>query len=243
LGGTTLDFFSLDFWSKLFGIVFIDLLLAGDNAIVIALAARNLPKETQKKAIFWGMAGAIAIRAAAAIIVMQLLKVPYLLAAGGVVLLWIAFKLLVEEKKHEEVKAGSSLWAAVRTIVIADAAMGLDNILAIGGMAHGNALLVILGLLISIPIIIWGSTLFIRLIHRFPWIVYLGSGILAYTAAKMITEEQKLEFLFKDNPTVTWTLIVTLIAVVIVGGLWVNTIRARKNAKADPAYAGEKSRE
>ncbi len=238
-----MDFFSLDFWSKLFGIVFIDLLLAGDNAIVIALAARNLPKETQKKAIFWGMAGAIAIRAAAAIIVMQLLKVPYLLAAGGVVLLWIAFKLLVEEKKHEEVKAGSSLWAAVRTIVIADAAMGLDNILAIGGMAHGNALLVILGLLISIPIIIWGSTLFIRLIHRFPWIVYLGSGILAYTAAKMITEEQKLEFLFKDNPTVTWTLIVTLIAVVIVGGLWVNTIRARKNAKADPAYAGEKSRE
>ena len=238
-----MDFFSLDFWSKLLGIVFIDLLLAGDNAIVIALAARNLPKETQKKVIFWGMAGAITIRAVAAIIIMQLLKVPYLLAAGGVILLWIAFKLLVEEKKHEEVEAGASLWAAVRTIVIADAAMGLDNILAIGGMAHGNALLVILGLLISIPIIIWGSTLFIRLIHRFPWIVYLGSGILAYTAAKMITEEQKLEFLFKDNPTVTWTLIVTLIAVVIVGGLWVNTIRARKNAKADPAYAGEKSRE
>lgn len=238
-----MDFFSLDFWSKLLGIVFIDLLLAGDNAIVIALAARNLPKETQKKAIFWGMAGAITIRAVAAIIIMQLLKVPYLLAAGGVILLWIAFKLLVEEKKHEEVEAGASLWAAVRTIVIADAAMGLDNILAIGGMAHGNVWLIILGLLISIPIIIWGSTLFIRLIHRFPWIVYLGSGILAYTAAKMITEEQKLEFLFKDNPTVTWTLIAALIAIVIVGGLWVNSIRARKNAKADPVYAGEKSRE
>lgn len=237
------DFFTLDFWSKLIGIVFIDLLLAGDNAIVIALAARNLPKETQKKAIFWGMAGAIAIRAVAAIAVMQLLAIPYLLAAGGVVLLWIAFKLLVGEKKHEEVKPGSTLWAAVRTIVIADAAMGLDNVLAIGGMAHGNPWLVILGLLISIPIIIWGSTLFIRLIKRFPWIVYLGSGILAYTAAEMITEEKKLAFLFKDNPMVTWPFIVALIALVIVAGLWVNTVRARRAAKADPAYAAEKSRE
>jgi YjbE family integral membrane protein len=237
------DFFTLDFWSKLIGIVFIDLLLAGDNAIVIALAARNLPKETQKKAIFWGMAGAITIRAVAAIVVMQLLEIPYLLAAGGAVLLWIAFKLLVEEKKHEEVAAGSSLWAAVRTIVIADAAMGLDNVLAIGGMAHGNPLLVILGLLVSIPIIIWGSTLFIRLIHRFPWIVYLGSGILAYTAAKMITDEEKLAFLFENNPMVTWPFIVALIALVIVGGLWVNKVKARKTAKADPAFAAEKSRE
>ncbi|WP_019005223.1 YjbE family putative metal transport protein [Cohnella laeviribosi] len=222
------EIFSLQFFGSLLQIVFIDLLLAGDNAIVIGLAARNLPKHNQRKAIWYGTGGAILIRVVATLLVVSLLKIPFLQAVGGVVLLWIAYKLLVQEDSHEEIKASNSLWGAVRTIVIADAAMGLDNVIAVAGAAHGNDLLVILGLLISIPVVVWGSTLFVRLINRFPWIVYFGSGVLAYTAAKMITHEPRFDGLFHDNPVVTWTFVAAMIAVVVLGGMWTNAIKARK---------------
>lgn len=214
-----MDFFG--FITSLLTIVFIDLVLAGDNAIVIGLAARNLPKANQKKAILWGTGGAVLIRIAATLVVVWLLKIPWLLFAGGLLLTWIALKLLVEEKSHD-VQAGSTLWASVRTIIIADAAMGLDNVIAVAGAAHGHPLLVILGLLISVPIVVWGSTLFVSVINRFPWVVYLGSGVLAYTAAKMITHEPKFVGFFDDFPALRWTLIVIVIIGVVVTGKLMN---------------------
>ncbi|QTH46123.1 TerC family protein [Cohnella sp. LGH] len=241
------DVLSLEFWSLLLTIVFIDLLLAGDNAIVIGLAARSLPKDKQKLAVVWGMLGAVLIRIAATLLVVSLLKIPYLLAAGGALLLWIAYKLLVQEDSHQEVKAGTTLWAAVRTIVIADAAMGLDNVIAVAGAAHGDFLLVVLGLLISIPIVVWGSTLFIKLIDKFPWIIYLGSGVLAYTASKMIAHETRFAVFFERNPVIYWAFVSVLIALVLCAGWWTNSVKARRNERRDdkrkPVFVAKKSRE
>lgn len=242
-----MDFFSLEFWTALLTIVFIDLLLAGDNAIVIGLAARNLPKNLQKRAVIWGTVGAVAIRVAATILVVTLLKIPLLLAVGGVMLLWIAYKLLVQDDHHgENIQAGSTLSAAIRTIVIADAAMGLDNVIAVAGAAHGDYTLVVLGLLISIPIVVWGSTLFIKLIERYQWIIYLGSGVLAYTAASMITHEKRFAEFFNDNPVLAWTFIFAMVVLVIAAGIWTNAVKARRmqEAQTSPSVPQEtKSRE
>lgn len=242
-----MDFFSLEFWTALLTIVFIDLLLAGDNAIVIGLAARNLPKELQKKAVIWGTVGAVAIRVVATVLVVSLLKIPLLLAIGGVMLLWIAYKLLVQEDHHSgKIQAGTTLMSAIRTIVIADAAMGLDNVIAVAGAAHGDYTLVVLGLLISIPIVVWGSTLFIKVIERYQWIIYLGSGVLAYTAAKMITHEKQFAEFFNENPVLAWTFIFSMVILVIIAGVWTNAARTRRGqaAQTSPAVAREsKSRE
>ncbi|HEY5930858.1 MAG TPA: TerC family protein, partial [Burkholderiales bacterium] len=154
-----MEFLSPGFFSALLAIVIIDLVLAGDNAIVIALAARSLPANLRKKAIIWGTVGAIAVRSAMTIVVVWLLMIPGLRFIGGVALVWIAWKLLVP--KHEEgvhAKPADNFWGAMKTIVIADAIMGLDNVLAVAGAAKGSFLLVVLGLLISIPIVVWGST-------------------------------------------------------------------------------------
>ncbi len=241
------DVLSLEFWSLLATIVFIDLLLAGDNAIVIGMAARNLPKEKQKRAVLWGTAGAVLIRIAATLLIVALLKIPYLLVFGGALLLWIAYKLLVQENPHEGVKAGATLWAAVRTIVVADAAMGLDNVVAVAGAARGDYFLVVLGLAISIPIVVWGSTLFIKLIGKYPWIVYLGSGILAYTAAKMMMHEGDFAAFFERNPVLYWIFIGVLIILVLSAGLWTNSVKARRRderaSKRAPVFAAKKSRE
>jgi YjbE family integral membrane protein len=239
------EFGTLAFWSSLLTIVFIDLLLAGDNAIVIGLAARNLPKETQRNAVIGGTAGAVSIRIAATLLVVWLLEIPLLLALGGVLLLWIAYKLLVQEQHVEDIRAGTTLWAAIRTIIIADAAMGLDNVIAVAGAAHGSTELVVLGLLISIPIVVWGSTLFIKLIERFPWIIYIGSGVLAYTAARMITHERRFGGWFEDNPVMAWVFIALLVVVVLSAGVWTNIVRATQEntAKQGDGISGKKNRE
>lgn len=207
-----------EFWSGLLAIIMIDLVLAGDNAIVIGLAARNLPKEQQKKAIIWGTVGAIVIRALATLAVVWLLQIPGLLVVGGVMLIWIAYKLLAENKGHESIKAGSSLLAAIRTIIIADAVMGLDNVIAVAGAAHGSFLLVIIGLLVSVPIMVWGSTLILKAIERFPAIIYLGAAILAYTAGSMITSEKLISDFFVANPVLKWVLIVAVVAGTLLAG-------------------------
>ncbi|MBM7565676.1 TerC family protein [Paenibacillus sacheonensis] len=231
-----MDFFSLEFLTALLTIVFIDLILAGDNAIVIGLAARKLPKEQQKKAVIWGTVGAVAIRAVATVLVVYLLKVPWLMVVGGVLLLWIAYKLLVDSDEHDDVQAGNSLWQSVRTIIIADAAMGIDNVIAVAGAGHGNILLVVLGLVISIPIVVWGSTLFIKVISSYPWIVYIGSAVIAYTAAKMITHEKRLEELFDASPAFEWSFMILVVIAVIAFGL-------RKNLRRGRSVRVENSRE
>jgi YjbE family integral membrane protein len=213
-----MDFFSPEFWSALFAIVAIDLVLAGDNAIVVGLAARNVPKEQQKKVIFWGTFGAIAIRSLLTLVVVWLLKIPGLLLMGGLFLIWIAYKLLIEEKDHENMKAGESLWAAVKTIVVADTIMGLDNVLAVAGAAHGSFLLVLLGLVISVPIIIWGSTLILKWVERYPAIINIGAAVLAWTASKMIVDEPFLAGLFENNPLLKWGLSLIIIVGVLFFG-------------------------
>lgn len=207
------------FFTALLSIILIDLVLAGDNAIVIGLAARNLPKELQKKAIVWGTVGAIAIRAAATLVVVWLLKLPALLLIGGVILIWIAYKLLVDKNEHENIEAKNKLWPAIQTIIIADAVMGFDNVMAVAGASHGSFLLVVVGLLISVPIMVWGSTLFISLMEKFPWIIYLGSGVLAFTAGKMLTEDLLVKDWFAVNPVAKWAVVIIVLAGVIAGGM------------------------
>ncbi len=186
-----MDLLSAEFFSALLAIVVIDLVLAGDNAIVIALAARRLPPALQRKAVLWGSVGAVVVRSVMTLAVVWLLKVPGLLLAGGAMLLWIAFKLLSPDDGHGEdkVAASTTFLGAMKTIVIADAVMGVDNVLAVAGAAHGSYLLVVLGLLISVPIVVWGSTFLLKLTERFPIIVSLGAGVLAFTGVKMMLSE------------------------------------------------------
>src|SRR3982751_900169 len=164
------------FLSALLAIVVIDLVLAGDNAIVIALAARSLPVALQKRAIVWGAIGAIVVRSAMTVVVVWLLHIPGLLLAGGAALLWIAYRLLVPEADGADAHrpGPATFWGAMRTIVIADAVMGLDNVLAVAGAAHGSYALVVTGLAISVPIVIWGSTIVLKVVERHPGVVYLG---------------------------------------------------------------------
>lgn len=221
-----MDITQATFWLSLLNIIFIDLILAGDNAIVIGLAARKLPQQTQKKAILYGMFGAVIIRIAATVVVVWLLQIPWLLVVGGLLLIAIAYKLLTDNDDHNDVKAGTSLWSAVWTIIVADAAMGLDNVIAVAGAANQHIGLVIIGLCISVPIVVWGSTIFIKLTTRFPWIIYVGSAVLAYTASHMITEESRLDSIFGAHPLWSWI----FIAAVIIGVLLAGYLRNRQVA-------------
>ncbi len=192
-----MELFSTPWWSALLAIILIDLVLAGDNAIVIALAARNLPPHLQKKAIAWGTVGAIAVRSVMTVGVVWLLKIPGLMLVGGLGLLWIAYKLLADqgEKEHDGPVA-STFWGAMKTIVIADALMGVDNVLGVAGAAQGSFDLVVIGLLISIPIVVFGSTMVLKLVERFPIIINIGAAVLAFTAAKMIVSEPLLDAVY-----------------------------------------------
>lgn len=181
--------FSMDFLSKLLSIIILDLVLAGDNAVVIALASRNLPEKMRNKAIYIGTLGAIGIRTLMTLFAVWLLTVPYLQAIGGLILIPVALKLLKHEDVGENVKSATSFWGAIKTIIIADAVMGVDNVLAIAGAAHGSFVLVFLGLLISVPIIIWGSKWIGVLMEKYPPLVYVGAGILAWTAGAMIVHD------------------------------------------------------
>ncbi|AQS58160.1 TerC family protein [Desulforamulus ferrireducens] len=212
-----MELFSAEFFSALLAIIVIDLVLAGDNAIVIGMAARNLPKEHQKGVILWGTIGAIVIRALATLAVVWLLKIPGLLLVGGLFLIWIAYKLLVEEKCHD-LKAACNRMEAIRTIIVADVVMGLDNVLAVAGSAHGSFLLVVLGLIISVPIMVWGSTMIIKWMERYPVIIYIGAGVIAFTAAKMIVDEPYLTGFFAANPIVKYLLMLAVVGGVLIAG-------------------------
>ena len=216
-----MEILSLQFLSALLAIIVIDLVLAGDNAIVIALAARSLPQHLQKRAIMWGAVGAIVVRSAMTLIVVWLLKIPGLLFVGGALLIWIAYRLLLPDSDGadgENVKSSVTFWGAIQTIVVADMVMGLDNVLAVAGAAHGSYLLVILGLLISVPIVVWGSTLILHWVERFPGIVYIGAGVLAWTAAKMILSEPYLKDLFEGNGAAALLVYLALVGTVLWGG-------------------------
>ncbi|MGM7722735.1 TerC family protein [uncultured Metabacillus sp.] len=220
----------MEFLTALLSIIVIDLVLAGDNAILIGLAARNLPKDQQKKVIIWGSFGAIAIRIVATLAVVWLLEIPGLHLVGGLLLVIIAYKLLVDDNDHGDVKAGDNFWAAIRTVIIADALMGLDNVLAVAGASHGNMLLVIIGLLISVPVVMWGSTIILKWIDRYPIIVTIGAGVLAWTSAKMIVGEHFLSGLFA-NGFVKYGFEILVIAAVIGLGKYKQAKMAKEKAE------------
>jgi YjbE family integral membrane protein len=214
-----LDF---EFIRQLLIIVGIDIVLGGDNALVIALASRNLPKSQRNKAIFLGTGLAIFMRIMLTIVALYLLKIPYLQLAGGILLIWIAYKLLVEDGgEASKIKGGTTLFQAVRTIVFADIIMGFDNVLAIAGAAHHDISLVIFGLLISIPIIIWGSKIILVLMDRFPILIYFGAGILAYTAGTMITHEEQMLPILENNEMLSIAIPLLTILFVLFSG-WVS---------------------
>ncbi len=210
------------FLSALLAIIVIDLVLAGDNAIVIALAARALPAHLQRRAIAWGALGAIGVRSLMTVVVVWLLKIPGLQLAGGLLLAWIAYRLLVpdEDPGDERTVAAATFWGAMRTIVVADAVMGLDNVLAVAGAAHGSYLLVVCGLVISVPIVVWGSTVVLKLVERYPGVVYLGAAVLVWTAAKMVTTEPSLQQGLVRMP---WLRVLAFLAVPLV--LWIGFLR------------------
>ena len=234
-----MELFSTPWWSALLAIILIDLVLAGDNAIVIALAARNLPPHLQKKAIAWGAIGAIVVRSAMTVGVVWLLKIPGLMLIGGLGLLWIAYKLLADQSdKEHDGPVASTFWGAMKTIIVADALMGVDNVLGVAGAAHGSFDLVIIGLLVSVPIVMFGSSVVLKLVERFPIIIKLGSAVLALTAAKMIVSEQMLDAIYGGpNALPSQALIHTLavwgtyalsVAGVMGAGWWA-TRRAKSN--------------
>jgi len=216
-----MEFFSTAWWSALMAIILIDLVLAGDNAIVIALAARQLPPHLQKRAIMWGTVGAIAVRSVMTLGVVWLLKIPGLMLVGGMGLVWIAYKLLADtgEQEHSGPMA-QTFWGAMKTIVVADALMGIDNVLGVAGAAHGSMDLVVLGLLISVPIVVFGSTVVLKLVERFPVIIQLGSAVLAFTAAKMIVNEPLLDAVFDDSAVARIATYTVAIAGVLLLGWW-----------------------
>ena len=238
-----MELFTAPWWSALLAIILIDLVLAGDNAIVIALAARNLPPQLQKKAIVWGAAGAIVVRSVMTVGVVWLLKIPGLMLVGGLGLLWVAYKLLAdhEDKKHDGPVA-ATFWGAMKTIVVADALMGIDNVLGVAGAAHGAFDLVIIGLLVSVPIVVFGSTMVLRLVERFPIIIKIGAAVLAFTAAKMIVGEQLLNPIYGGPDALSsaqtvytaaqWATYAVAVAGVLGAGWWA-TRRARSGHDAE----------
>ncbi len=224
-----MDMFSTPWWSALLAIVLIDLVLAGDNAIVIALAARNLPPRLKGKAILWGTVGAIGVRALMTVGVVWLLKIPGLMAVGGLALLWIAYQLLADSgSEAHDGPSATTFMGAMKTIIVADALMGVDNVLGVAGAAHGAFDLVLIGLLISVPIVVYGSTVVLRLVERFPVIIQLGAAVLAFTAAKMVVSEPLLMPVFGDAHSVLqpvqtaarWSVYTMAVLGVLAAGWW-----------------------
>ena len=195
-------------------IIVIDILLAGDNAIVIGMAARNLPAHLQKKAIFWGTAGAIILRLVMAFLFVEALNnIPALRLVGGILLLWIGYKLVVDDDSEHNIEAKDNLRAAIMTIVIADGIMGIDNVIGVVGAAGGDMTLVAIGMLITVPIIIYGSTLFVKVIERLPIILYVGGGILAWVGAAMRVEDKLI-----SHTVAPYALLIKIGAVIFVVG-------------------------
>ncbi len=198
-----MDFSSSQFWVSLLQIIWIDLLLSGDNAVVIALACRQLPENQRKVGIWLGASAAIGLRIIFALVVTYLLLVPYLKIIGGLLLFWIAVKLAMgEDESHAEIDGGSTLWQAVRTIAIADAVMSLDNVIAIAAASRGHPELFIFGLLLSIPLIIMGAQFLTAIITKYPILIWLGAALLGWIAAEMILGDiAVLQWLHVNMPT------------------------------------------
>jgi YjbE family integral membrane protein len=207
---------NVDFWIGLLKIVWINIILSGDNAVVIALAARSLPPQQQRMAVFWGSGAAVVLRIALTVVAAKLLEMSYLQIAGGLLLLWIGTQLLSDEEEGEgDSKEHGSLMAAVRTILIADLVMSLDNVIAVAAAAKGSMTLLILGLAISIPLVIFGSTLMIKLMERFPVIVTFGAALIGWVGGETIVSDVALKGVLGANPWLHYAAAATGAALVL----------------------------
>ena len=241
-----LEFLQTLSWAAVFQIILIDILLGGDNAVVIALACRNLPAKRRMQGILWGTAGAIVLRVVLIAFAVTMLQIPFLKVVGGVLLFWIGIKLLIpEDEAHDNIEGGSTLLAAIKTIIIADFVMSLDNVIAIAGAAQQadeshQIGLVVFGLLVSVPIIIWGSTLVLKLIDRFPIVVTLGGALLGWIAGGMLATDVAVQShviqptsLAAYNTQITYAAEIIGALVVVGVGMWL--ARRKKAAQASHA--------
>ena len=217
-----LDLTSTVFWIAVGQIILIDIVLSGDNAVVIALACRNLSPELRKTGIFWGVAGAVSLRVVLTVFAALVMNLPWLKLVGGLLLVWIAVKLMLpEEADGHDIKASGNLWGAVKTIIIADFVMSLDNVIAVAGAAHGNLPLLLFGLAVSIPLIVWSSQLILHWMERWPSIVLFGAALLGYVAGQMIFSDPGVIGLLPPLPTWSAKVAGVIGAVLVVGvGRW-----------------------
>jgi YjbE family integral membrane protein len=224
----------VEFFVNVGKIVLIDLALAGDNALVIALAVRTLPKRQQLLGRLWGTAGAVLLRLAFIAIITYLLRIPLLQAVGGILLVWIAIKLVRQEEAGEgHVRQGTTLLEAIWIIIVADVVMSLDNVIGVAGAAEGDMLLVIFGIGLSIPIVVWGSGVLATLMNRYPWIILIAAGILGEVAGKMIVHDVVVVRHLGDIPdAVEWALRLALAGGVVLLG-WL--VQRRRRRVAEPA--------
>lgn len=217
-------------WLLLFlQIMLINIVLSGDNAVVIAMASKNLPIEQRNKAIWWGAFGAILLRLVLTVIAVFVLKIPFVQVAGAALLMYIAIKLLVEDEGEAHVKEAATLGKAIGTIIMADFVMSLDNVLAIAATAKNDLTVIILGIGLSVPIIIWGSTMVMKLLHKFPILVYIGAGILGYTAGEMLLGDPKVSA-FIHGALLHWLIPAVMTAIVIGSGLLKKFVFSPRNA-------------
>jgi len=232
-----MDLTSAAFWAALGSIILANIVLSGDNAVVIALAARSLPPAQQKKAIFWGSAAAIVMRIVLTLIAVEMLKWPWLKVVGAVLLLYIGISLLSEDDGEEgEAHHTGSMLAAIRTILVADLVMSLDNVLAVAAAAKGNTLLLILGLAISIPLIIFGSTLLLKVMERFPIIITLGAALLGFLAGEMLLTDPAVTARFGEQSHDVVNAAGAIGAVIVVAvGLWLQKRARAKSAESSTA--------
>ena len=210
------------FWVDVFKIIVIDLLLSGENAVVIALACRNLPPHQRKKGIMYGVGGAIGLRIVLTFFAVTLLSLPYLKLIGAFLLLWIGIKLILPEEEHsaDNIKADTRLIGAIKTIIVADFVMSLDNVLGVAAAAKGNVWLLVFGLVISIPMIAWSSQMVLKLIDRYPFIIYAGGALLGYVAGEMLVSEALFATLVETRHYLHWLIPVFCALLVLVVGRW-----------------------
>jgi len=222
------------FWVTLAQIIMINIVLSGDNAVVIALASRSLPPKQQKKAILFGSFGAIILRIILTFFAVYLLGLPWLKIVGALLLFWIAVKMLIPEDEEDNLEAHDHLWGAIKTIIVADFVMSLDNVLGVAAAAKGNVVLLVLGLAISIPLIIYGSTLILKLMTRFPVIITLGGGVLGWVAGEMMITDPVISGWVNSQAHWLHTIAPAFGALFVVAmGKWITTFREPK-AEAAP---------
>jgi YjbE family integral membrane protein len=223
------------FWESLMLIIWINIILSGDNAVVIALASRSLPPDQQKKAVRWGAGGAVVLRILLTAVAFKMLHWPYLKIVGGLLLLWIAIGLLVPNKEEEHVDSPNNLLKAIKAVLIADLVMSLDNVLAVAGVAKDSVLLLVIGLAVSIPLVVFGATMLMKLMKRFPVIITAGAGVLGWVAGEMLITDPSSKVWIEKNLTwmhintpiggISWSQIVGAAMVIVVG----KALAARKS--------------